>query len=149
MSISEMQWDDEVDVVVVGMGAAGACAALQAAQGGAEVAVVDRFEGGGATAISGGIFYAGGGTHIQQEAGVEDTVDAMFDYLKLEVRDAVSSATLRDFCERSVDNLTWLEAQGVEFEASLCPYKTSYPLDHYCLYYSLHYHQKYNPQHLH
>ena len=89
MSISEMQWDHEVDVVVVGMGAAGVCAALQAAQDGAEVAVVDRFEGGGATAISGGIFYAGGGTHIQREAGVEDTVEAMFEYLKLLIFDEV------------------------------------------------------------
>jgi 3-oxo-5alpha-steroid 4-dehydrogenase len=129
-------WDDEADVVVVGFGGAGACAALEASSNGARVLVLDRFHGGGATAISGGVFYAGGGTHIQSEAGVTDDADEMFRYLSLEVQGVVSEETLRDFCNKSVDNLTWLEEQGVPFEASLCPYKTSYPTDDYYLYYS-------------
>ena len=129
-------WDDEADVVVVGFGGAGACAALEACSNGARVLVLDRFHGGGATAISGGVFYAGGGTHIQSEAGVTDDADEMFRYLSLEVQGVVSEETLRDFCNKSVDNLTWLEEQGVPFEASLCPYKTSYPTDDYYLYYS-------------
>jgi len=37
------KWDAEVDVVVVGFGGAGACAALEAAQRGASVLVLDRF----------------------------------------------------------------------------------------------------------
>jgi 3-oxo-5alpha-steroid 4-dehydrogenase len=129
-------WDDEADVVVVGFGGAGACAALEANTNGARVLVLDRFHGGGATAISGGVFYAGGGTHIQSEAGVTDDADEMFRYLSLEVQGVVSEETLRDFCDKSVDNLTWLEQHGVPFEASLCPYKTSYPTDDYYLYYS-------------
>ncbi len=129
-------WDDEADVVVVGFGGAGACAALEAKANGARVLVLDRFHGGGATAISGGVFYGGGGTHIQTEAGVTDDADEMFRYLSLEVKGVVSEETLRDFCDKSVDNLTWLEEQGVPFEASLCPYKTSYPTDDYYLYYS-------------
>ena len=43
------------DVLVVGFGAAGACAAIEATDAGAEVLLVDRFAGGGATALSGGI----------------------------------------------------------------------------------------------
>ena len=129
-------WDAEADVIVVGFGGAGACAALEAKAEGAKVLVLDRFHGGGATAISGGVFYAGGGTHIQQEAGVEDDADAMYRYLSLEVKGVVSDETLRDFCDRSVENLGWLEGHGVPFEASLCPYKTSYPTDDYYLYYS-------------
>jgi 3-oxo-5alpha-steroid 4-dehydrogenase len=130
------QWDDDADVVVVGFGGAGACAALEARANGARVLVLDRFHGGGATAISGGVFYGGGGTHIQTEAGVTDDPDEMFRYLSLEVKGVVSEETLRDFCDKSVDNLTWLEEQGIPFEASLCPYKTSYPTDDYYLYYS-------------
>ena len=129
-------WDDEADVVVVGFGGAGACAALEAKAQGARVLVLDRFHGGGATAISGGVFYAGGGTHIQEEAGVSDDADEMFRYLSLEVKGVVSEETLRDFCNKSVENLGWLEGHGVPFEASLCPYKTSYPTDDYYLYYS-------------
>ena len=129
-------WDEEADVVIVGFGGAGACAALEARANGARVLVLDRFHGGGATAISGGVFYGGGGTHIQTEAGVTDDADEMFRYLSLEVKGVVAEETLRDFCDKSVDNLTWLEEQGVPFEASLCPYKTSYPTDDYYLYYS-------------
>ena len=42
-------WTEEADVVVVGWGAAGACAAIEARDQGASVIVVDRFEGGGDT----------------------------------------------------------------------------------------------------
>ncbi len=61
-------WDDTADVVVVGFGAAGACAALEARATGADVVLVDKFEGGGTTALSGGVVYAGA-TRFQQEAG--------------------------------------------------------------------------------
>ena len=129
-------WDIEADVVVVGFGAAGACAALEAAQAGAEVVVLDRFGGGGATALSGGVIYAGGGTRQQQAAGVSDSPEAMFAYLSAEAGDAVSAATLRRFCEDSPAMLAWLEQHGVPFEGSLCPDKTSYPTNRHYLYYS-------------
>jgi len=128
--------NEHADVVVVGFGAAGACAAIEAADAGADVLVVDRFGGGGASAMSGGVVYAGGGTAIQREAGVEDTPEAMFDYLSREVGDAVSPATLRAFCAGSADMIAWLDQQGVPFEGSLCPYKTSYPTNRHYLYYS-------------
>ncbi len=131
-----VRWDHEADVVVVGFGGAGACAALEARESGASVLLLDRFGGGGATTISGGVVYAGGGTRIQGDAKVEDSVEDMFRYLRLEVQDVVEESTLRDFCEQSVPNLEWLERHGVPFEGSLCPVKTSYPTDDYYLYYS-------------
>jgi 3-oxo-5alpha-steroid 4-dehydrogenase len=127
--------DIEADVVVVGFGAAGACAALEAAEG-CDVVVIDRFGGGGATALSGGVVYAGGGTRWQREAGVADSADAMIAYLSTEVGDAVSPGTLREFCTGSPDMLTWLERHGVPFHSSLCPDKTSYPSNRHYLYYS-------------
>ena len=131
-----LTWDLEADVVVVGFGAAGACAALEAEAAGASVLVIDRFTGGGASALSGGIVYAGGGTAQQQEAGVEDSVDSMVSYLGAEVGDAVSAATLREFCAGSAAMITWLADHGVPFEGSLCPEKTSYPTNKHYLYYS-------------
>ena len=123
-------------MLVVGFGAAGACAAIEAADAGADVIVTDRFGGGGASAKSGGVVYAGGGTRFQKTAGYEDSPDAMYEYLRQEVGDAVSSATLRDFCDRSVEMIEWLEAHGVEFDSSVPPCKTSYPADGYYLYFS-------------
>jgi 3-oxo-5alpha-steroid 4-dehydrogenase len=134
--VTEPSWDAAADVVVVGFGAAGACAAIEAVDAGADVLVLDRFNGGGATAISGGIVYAGGGTRHQQAAGVEDTPEQMLAYLRLETAGAVSDETLRSFCEGSVDMLGWLESHGVPFEGSLAPYKTSYPTNKHYLYYS-------------
>ena len=134
--MSADDWDLEADVVVVGFGAAGACAALEAAAAGADVLVVDRFEGGGATALSGGVVYAGGGTPQQRAAGVRDSPEAMLDYLSTEVGDVVSPATLREFCAGSRKMLAWLEGHGVPFEGSLCPDKTSYPTNRHYLYYS-------------
>lgn len=129
-------WDLTADVVVVGYGAAGAAAALQATEAGADVLVLDRFLGGGATVLSGGIIYAGGGTWIQREAGIEDSAELMLAYLEREVGDAVTPATLRRFVDESPELIDWLTRHGVPFEASLCPYKTSYPNDDYYLYYS-------------
>lgn len=136
LNAADVQWDKSFDVVVVGFGGAGACAALEAVETGASVIAIDKFTGGGATAISGGVFYTGGGTTYQQSAGTDDSPDNMYRYLKQETGDIVSDETLRDFCDTSIEHLSFLEANGVPFEASLCPYKTSYPTDDYYLYYS-------------
>ena len=133
---SAIRWGDTADVVVVGFGGAGACAALEARAQGADVLVVDRFTGGGATAGSGGVVYAGGGTAFQKEAGFDDTVDDMFAYLKLETQGIVSDATLRRFCEQSCANLEWLQSHGVPFSASFYAEKTIYPPEGKFLYYA-------------
>lgn len=131
-----MSTDHIADVVVVGYGAAGVCAALEARACGADVLAVDRFNGGGATEVSGGIIYAGGGTWVQRQAGLDDNPEAMFAYLQAEIGDAVRPETLNRFVQSSPAMIDWLTAHGVPFEASICPYKTSYPNNKYYLYYS-------------
>ncbi len=127
----------DVDVVIVGGGLAGICAAIAAAEKGASVQVLDSAHGGGASAVSGGVIYAGGGTRQQAEAGYgDDTPENMFLYLREEVGDAVDEATLRRFCEESVARMAWLETHGVRFSGSLCPFRTSYPTSDYFLYFS-------------
>ncbi|HVW44614.1 MAG TPA: FAD-binding protein [Amycolatopsis sp.] len=131
-----MNSQPDYDVVVVGYGAAGASAAIQAAEAGARVLVLDRGYGGGASDLSGGVVYAGGGTRHQHAAGLDDTPDNMFEYLRQETKGVVSEKTLRRFCETSPEMIDWLERQGVEYRGTLCPYKTSYPTDAHYLYYS-------------
>lgn len=134
--VDDLVWSDSADVLVVGWGAAGASAAIEARASGADVIVIDRFSGGGASTLSGGVVYAGGGTAYQQQAGFTDTPQAMADYLKHEVNGVVSEETVRRFSEQSVANLLWLEVQGARFDARMPSYKTSYPTDGYYLYYS-------------
>ncbi|TFV57859.1 FAD-binding protein [Mycobacterium sp. PS03-16] len=132
-----MPTHDEYDVIVVGFGAAGAAAAIEAADRGARVLVLDRAYGGGATALSGGIIYAGAGTDEQRAGGYDDSAEDMHAYLRQEVGDAVSDETLQRFCEQSPSMIRWLKAQGVEFRGGeVSSYKTSYPTDDYYLYFS-------------
>lgn len=131
-----MSVESSYDVVIVGFGAAGAAAAIEAADAGARVLVLDRGYGGGASALSGGVVYAGGGTPYQEAAGLKDSPDNMYNYLRQEVRGVVSDATVRRFCETSPEMITWLERQGARYRGTLAPYKTSYPTDAHYLYYS-------------
>lgn len=133
---AEIKWDDEADVVVVGYGGAGVNCALQAVEGGASVIALDRFEGGGSTAVNGGIFYAGGGTAAQKEAGVEDDAENMFNYLRHETQGVVKETTLRRFCKSSADDYDWMVRHGARFSGRLYPGKTSYPHTSYYLYHS-------------
>ena len=135
-ALADSDWDRQCDVLVVGLGAAGGAAAIAAKEAGAEVLVAERFDGGGATIKSGGIVYLGGGTHIQKQAGVDDTPQAMFDYLRQESGDAVSESTLRAFCDDSLGLLEWLESIGVQFRSNPNPPKTSYPRNGTYYYYS-------------
>jgi 3-oxo-5alpha-steroid 4-dehydrogenase len=135
-SSEQEPWDAEADVVIVGCGGAGVSAALQAAEEGAAVIAIDRFGGGGSTAINGGIFYAGGGTAAQREAGVQDSAEEMYKYLRMETQGVVKDATLRRFCEGSVDDADWMERHGVRFASRVYPGKTSYPDTTYYLYHS-------------
>ncbi|MBP0047444.1 FAD-binding protein [Marinobacterium sp. AK62] len=136
-SEQDVQWAQQCDVLVVGWGAAGASTAIEAHDQGLDVLVTDRFEGGGASAKSGGVVYAGGGTEQQRKAGFTDSPKAMFEYLKHETQGVVSDATLRRFCDQSAANLRWLEAMGTPYTHSMPPGgKTSYPQDGYYLYYS-------------
>jgi 3-oxo-5alpha-steroid 4-dehydrogenase len=128
-------WDDEVDVIVVGFGGAGVCAAIEAAENGATVLAFDRFDGGGATALSGGVYY-GGGTTIQRAAGFDDTAQDLEDYLKLEVGSVVRPETLHRFCRNSAANLQWLMDHGVRFDPALDDTKTGYPRKGTYLYYA-------------
>lgn len=129
-------WDTDCDLLVIGLGAAGTATAISAKEAGLDVRVADRFGMGGATAKSGGIIYAGGGTPHQQKAGYDDTAEQMFNYLRLEVEDAVGEPTLRRFCDDSRNLLSWLESLGAEYDADANPPKTSYPPPKSYLYYS-------------
>ncbi len=116
LSMSEVaSWSDEADVIVVGCGSAGACAAIAAKQAGADVLVLERGSGlSGTTTLAGGMLYLGGGTPPQQVNGFDDTPDAMFDYLIANTPEP-DEAKIRLYCEESVAHFDWLVEQGVPF----------------------------------
>src|SRR5262244_3175276 len=96
-------WDDEVDVLVVGLGAAGAAAALESSAAGAQTLVLERASG-------------GGGTALQKACGFEDSPDEMFKYLMASVGRSPDEAKIRLYCDGSPEHYAWIVAQGVPFK---------------------------------
>lgn len=73
----EIDWDVEVDVLVIGCGGCGLVAALAAAGRGAQVLVVEKEpKAGGNTSLSQGMIPAAG-SNIQKQAGVDDSPQLM------------------------------------------------------------------------
>ena len=110
----------DVDVLVVGSGAAGLSAALAAAQAGAARVLVAEAEGvvGGSSRLSGGLMM-GAGTRYQRAAGIEDNGDRLFrDYLQLN-RWNLEVAAARRLAREAGDAVEWLGDMGLEFHPDL------------------------------
>jgi 3-oxo-5alpha-steroid 4-dehydrogenase len=133
------RWDIETDVIVVGLGAAGACAAIEAASAGARVSVFElAAAAGGAAALSGGDIYMGGngGTPIQRAHGFTDESEDMVRYLMMAGGPNADEAKVRNYVDNSTAHFEWLVAQGVKFKNSFIPEKTVEPQTDDCLIYS-------------
>ncbi|CAJ1503009.1 FAD-binding protein [[Mycobacterium] burgundiense] len=123
-------WPDDVeraDVLVIGFGIAGGCAAVSAAAAGAKVLVLEKAAAaGGTTSMAGGHFYLGGGTAVQQATGHEDSPEEMYSYLVAVAHDP-DHEKIRAYCEGSVEHFNWLEQLGFQFERTYYPGKVVVP----------------------
>jgi 3-oxo-5alpha-steroid 4-dehydrogenase len=121
IDVSEVRFDETVDVVVVGLGAGGASAVMGARQSGADVLAVERSGGpGGTSAHSGGLIYLGGGTSLQRACGFEDSPENMAAFLRAALGPGVDDDRVDAYCEGSTDHFDWLVSIGVPFRASFC-----------------------------
>ena len=126
------QWDYETDVAVIGFGAAGACAAIEAADAGAKVMLFERNSGsGGASGLSGGEIYigGGGGTDAQRAAGFEDSTEDFIAYLKAAGGPCVDEAKCEFYGREALAHYDWLKAQGVPYRGNYLPGKHIEPTD--------------------
>ena len=112
------KWDMVADVVVVGFGGAGACAALE--RPGPALPCCSLKNGGsrGSTTLSGGIVYAAG-TKLQKSEGIEDTPEAMYKYLMARGQGRAVSELVKVASEMSSQNVDWLEGMGAVFTKEL------------------------------
>jgi fumarate reductase flavoprotein subunit len=111
-----MTRDRDVDVLIVGSGAAGLSAALSARESGASRVLVAEAEGivGGSSRLSGGLTM-GAGTRYQRALGIEDDADSLFhDYMQLN-QWKVESAVVRRLTDLAGPTVEWLGDLGVEF----------------------------------
>lgn len=125
-------WDYEADVAIIGFGATGACAAIEAADAGAKVMLFERNSGsGGASGLSGGEIYLGGsgGTDAQRAAGFEDSTEDFIAYLKAAGGPCVDEAKCELYGREALDHYAWLKAQGVPYRGNYLPGKHIEPTD--------------------
>lgn len=118
------RWSLETDVAIVGFGAAGASAAIEAASAGAQVMLFEVSAGsGGASALSGGEIYFGGsgGTPVQRAAGFDDTTEALEAYLVMAGGPQADVDKVRIYSENSLAHYEWMVVQGVPYKGTYLP----------------------------
>ncbi len=118
--MSAPAWDSEVDVIVVGAGAAGLEAALEAAQAGASAIVFEKqlrlWES--STAISvGRVSFAG--TEVQKRSGVEDSNELMAHDVLETGRHLNDAALVQAYIEHQLDTFQQLCALGVTWSPTV------------------------------
>lgn len=129
------RWDLETDVLVAGSGSAGASAAIEARQAGAEVLMIEALPKlGGSSAMSAGVVYAGGGTSLQRALGIRDTVEDMYNFIVAgSLHPQLDKVQL--YCEESAEHFDWLFEQGVPYSQKFTEAK-GVPMGDESLYFS-------------
>lgn len=96
------------DVVIIGAGCAGLSAAIEAADRGAKVAVLEKMGMPfGNTIYAGGIFNATN-TYVQKEQGLTDTVEAFYEDMMKVSQGRGDPVLTKVYCEESASAIQWL-----------------------------------------
>lgn len=124
------QWNRQTDVVVIGGGLAGYCAALEAAMQGASVLLLEKqAETGGSTVLSGG-FLAFAGTDMQRDAGIEDDDGRLLDDLKKAGGGENDERLLQVYVDHQLAAYAWLRKIGIAFKPVQLSSAQSVPRTH-------------------
>jgi 3-oxosteroid 1-dehydrogenase len=119
---------DEVDIVIIGAGAAGLTAALAAHESGASVAIIEKGEQlGGTAAISGGIVWIADNPQMQA-AGVADSVEDALAYFRSLNHGEMDDDVLQAFAREGPVALRFLE-EADAIKLSILPGYPDYYLD--------------------
>lgn len=119
MRTEQQHVDDELDLIIVGSGAAGLPAAIEAHDGGARVLLVESEPVlGGSLRISGGPLLAAD-TTMQRAVGLHDDPEAFFqEYMALS-QWLPDPALIRTYCTNAAGIIDWLVSFGVDFPSRL------------------------------
>ena len=115
MSIKTNTYDITTDVLIVGGGLAGLCAAIEAANAGAEVTLLEKLtECGGSSVLSGGLL-AFAGTDMQKVAGISDNETLLYDDLRRAGQYQNVEALVRTYVAKQMAAYQWLLKLGTKF----------------------------------
>lgn len=115
MSIKTNAYDKETDVLVIGGGLAGLSAAIEAANAGAEVTLLEKLnECGGSSVLSGGLL-AFSGTDMQKAAGISDSDEQLYDDIRRAGGHQNVEALVRTYVANQMSAYEWLKKLGTQF----------------------------------
>lgn len=107
----------ETDVVVIAAGPSGLAAAVQAAEDGARVIVLEKTAAAGGAANM-GMGPLGIGTRYQKQQMIDITVEKAFNMFMEYTHYNVDARLVKRYFEESSETIEWLEDKGVEFEGA-------------------------------
>ena len=107
----------QAQIVIVAAGPAGLSAAVQAAEGGASVIVLEKTAAVGGAANM-GMGPLGIGTRYQKAQMMELTVEKAFNMFMEYTHYNVDARLVKRYFSQSAETIEWLEAMGVEFEGA-------------------------------
>lgn len=112
-----MSWDHEVDLLIVGSGAAAMSTALRAADLGTNVLLVEKSDRwGGSTAMSGGVCWIGANPDMTK-VGITDDKESALTYLRHITEGEVSDARLEAYATESLRMLAYFnEHTDIRFD---------------------------------
>ena len=115
MSIKTNTYDITTDVLVIGGGLAGLCAAIEAAHAGAEVTLLEKLtECGGSSVLSGGLL-AFSGTDMQKATGISENETLLYDDLRRAGQYQNVEALVRTYVAKQMAAYQWLLKLGTKF----------------------------------
>lgn len=121
---------EDYNVIVVGAGMAGLCAALEAASNNAKVLVLEKEPAIGGSTLLSGRFMAFAGTDLQKKNGYLDHSELLVSDM-LEVGQGKNEKSLVEtYGENQLETYNWLVENGVKFEAVRAASGHSVPRGH-------------------
>ncbi len=111
--------DLQCDVIVIGGGMAGGCAALSAAEAGADVVLLEKqSELGGSSAMSGGLLVFAD-TDLQRSKGIVDSDAILFKDLREVGKFDNEETIVQSYVDNQLATYEWLCHHGVKFDPDL------------------------------
>ena len=130
-TVAPDKWDEEADILVVGAGAAGFAAALDAATMGAKVIILEKlaYTGGSTTICGGSLAFAG--TDLQAANNIQDSNELLYkDFM-----DVGENMNVPELVQAYVDNqlatYQWLKDLGIESKSVRAASGMSAPRAHH------------------
>lgn len=111
------KWDREVDVIVIGAGGAGFCAAIEACKAKAKTLILEKepIAGGSSTICGGSLAFAP--TAMQKEKGIKDSAELFYEDLIKIGKGRSDKELVKTYVDEANDCYEFLVSMGVKFQS--------------------------------